>query len=61
MGIDGNSTIPVQSNESPGQGSRNNWDVDETWVSVVTEVERGQVEELYDKDDFGPDEVAADE
>lgn len=61
MSIDCNSTIPVQGNECPRQGCRNHWDVDETRVSVVTEIERGQVEEFDDQDDFSPDEVAADE
>lgn len=61
MSIDCNSTIPVQSNKCPRQWSRNNWDVDESWVSVVAEVERGQVEEVYNQDQLSPDVVAADE
>ena len=61
MSIDCNGTIPVQSNKGPRQGARNNWDMDEPWMSVVTEVEGGKVEEVDDQDDLSPDEVAADE
>lgn len=39
MGVCGNSTIPVQSNKSPGKRCGHNWNVNESGVSVVTEVE----------------------
>ena len=61
MSIDSDSTVPVQSNKSPCQRSRNNGDVDESWVGVVAEVERGQVEEVDNQDQFSPDIVTADE
>lgn len=61
MGIDCNSTIPVQSDESPSQRSRDGWDMDCSSVGIVAEVEEGEVEEVDDQDDLGPDEVAADE
>lgn len=35
--------------------------MDETWGGWVTEVERGQVEEVDDQDDLSPDEVGANE
>lgn len=35
--------------------------MDKARVSVVAEVQRGQVEEIQDKDDLGPDEVGANE
>jgi hypothetical protein len=61
MGIDCDGAIPVQSNECPRQWPRNNWDVNESWVSVVAEVEGGQVEKVDDQDDFSPVVVATDE
>ena len=33
--------------------------MDESWVSVVAEVERGKVEKVDDQDDLSPDVVAA--
>lgn len=37
--IEYNCTIPVQRHEGPGKGARDNWDVDESRVRAVTEVE----------------------
>jgi len=61
MGIHGNGAIPVQSNKCPRQWPRDHWDVDESWVCVVSEVQGGQVEEVDDQNDLGPDEVSSDE
>jgi hypothetical protein len=61
MGIDCDSTIPVQSNKCPSQWSRDNRDVDKSRVCVVTEVEGGQVEEVDDEDQLSPAKVTADE
>lgn len=48
MGVDSNSSIPVQRNKVPSQRSRNSWDMDCSSVSVVAEVEGGKVEEVDD-------------
>ena len=56
-----NSTVPVQRNESPGQWSGDDWEMDKAWGGWVAEVERRQVEEVDDQDDLGPDEVGAHE
>jgi len=61
IGINCDGSIPVQSNKCPCQWSRNNWDMDESRVRVVAEVERGEVEEVDGQDDLSPDVVAADE
>lgn len=58
--IDRDSSIPIESNKIPCQWSRNNWDVDESWVRVMAEVKGGQVEEVEDQDDLSPNEVRAD-
>lgn len=54
-------TIPVQSNEGPGQRSRRRGDVDEDWVGAVEEVQIQEVEEVDDLNHLSPDEVGADE
>jgi len=59
MGIDRNSTIPVEGNESPCKWTRYNWNVDESRMCVVAEVKGGQVEEVDDQDDLRPDKMPA--
>lgn len=59
--IERNSTVPVKRDEGPGQWSGDDWEVDKAWGGWVTEVERGQVEEVDDQDDLGPNEVGAHE
>lgn len=54
MSIDGNSSVPIQSYKSPCQRPRNRRDVDESRICVVTEVERGEVEEVDDQHNLGP-------
>jgi hypothetical protein len=54
------STVPVDGNKSPGQRSRNNGRVDKSGVGVVTEVERGKIDEVENQDNLGPVEVRAD-
>jgi hypothetical protein len=58
--VDSNSAIPVQSDECPGQRSSDSWDMDKSRVSVVAEIEEGQVEEVDNQDDLSPDEVRTD-
>lgn len=60
LGMEGNSSVPVQSNECPGQGSGDSWEVDEAGRGRVAEVERRQVEEVDDQDQLSPDEVGSD-
>jgi len=38
MGVHSNGTIPVQGNKCPCQWPRNDWDVDESWVGIMSEV-----------------------
>lgn len=52
-------TIPVDSHKCPCQRSRDNGHVDEPWVGVVAEVERAEVEEIENQNDFSPVEVGA--
>lgn len=59
VGIDSNRTIPVDGNKGPRQRSRDDRRMDEACVAVVTEVERGEVEEVDDKQNFSPDKVRA--
>lgn len=61
VGIDSDGTIPVQSNKCPCKWSRNNWDVNKSWVGIVSEVEGGEIEEINDQDDLRPDEVRSNE
>jgi len=61
VGIDCNSAIPVQGNKSPCKWTRYNWNVNESRMCVVAEIKGGQVEEVHDQDDLGPDKMAANE
>lgn len=61
MGVDSNGTVPVKSNKCPSQRSGNDWDVDESCVGVMAEVEGRQVEEVDNQDNLSPDEVPTDE
>lgn len=61
MSIDCNGSIPVQCDEGPSQWSRDGWDVNESCVGVVTEVEEGKIEEVDDQEDQRPPEMGADE
>jgi len=61
VSIDHDGTIPVDSNKGPCQRSSDNWDVNEAWVGVVTEVQGREVKEIDDEDELTPDEVATDE
>jgi len=54
VGVDCNGTVPVKSNKRPGQWSRNNRDMNESRMGVVTEVEGGQVEEIDDQEQLCP-------
>lgn len=57
VGIDHDSSVPVNGNKGPGQWRRDDWDVDETWVSRVSEIERRQIEEVNHENEFCPDKV----
>jgi len=59
MGIDGDGAIPVQSNECPCKRPTCGWDVDESRMCVVAEIEGRQVEEIDDQNHLSPDEVSA--
>jgi len=59
MRIDSNGTIPVQSNECPCKRTAGGWDMDESGIGVVAEIEGRQVEEIDDQDHLSPDEVGA--
>jgi len=61
LSVECNSTVPVQGNEGPGQGSRDGWEVDPAGRVGVAEVERRKVEEVDDQEHLSPDEVGADE
>ena len=61
MGIGSDCTVPVKSNECPSQRSGNNWNVDESCVGIMAEVEGRQVEEIDNQNDFSPDEVSTNE
>jgi len=61
VGIDSNSSIPVQSVESPGQWSRDSWDMDQSWVGCMSKVQRREVEEVDNQDQLCDHEMAADE
>jgi len=52
VSIDRNSTIPVQGHECPRQRSRDDWDVNESWMCVMTEIEEGEVEEIDDENNL---------
>lgn len=59
MRMNRNSTIPVYSNKSPSKRSRDNWDVNESRVCIVTEVQRRQIDEVDDQNYFSPYEVTS--
>lgn len=61
MRIDSDCAIPVQSNECPCERTRDNRDVYESWMGVMTEIEGRQVEEVDNHNDLCPDEVPTDE
>ena len=61
LGRDHDGTVPVQSNEGPGKGTRDSWHVDALGVRIMAEVQRREVEEVDDQQDLGPDEVRANE
>lgn len=52
-------TIPVNSHESPCQGTRHHGGVDESRVCMVAEGHGRQVDEVDDENELSPDEVAA--
>jgi hypothetical protein len=59
VGIDSNSTIPVESNKSPCKWARDNWDVNESRMCIVAEIEGRQVEEIDNQNNFSPDEMSS--
>lgn len=59
LGRDHNGTVPVQSNEGPGEGTRNSGHMDAPGVRIMAEVQRREVDEVDDQQDLGPDEVRA--
>jgi len=59
--IEHNGTIPVQSHKGPGKRAGDGWDVDESRMRVVAEIEESQVEEVDNQDNLSPDEVSSDE
>lgn len=61
LSMERNSSIPVDGHKSPSKRSTDDWEVNEAWCLWVAEVERGQVAEVDDQDDLGPDKVRADE
>lgn len=54
-------TVPVNSHEGPCQRTGHHGGVDEPGVCMMAEGHRRQVEEVNDKDELSPDEVAAGE
>lgn len=54
------STIPVNGDKGPSQRSRYYRRMNESGICVVAEVERGQVDEVENEDDFSPVEMRAD-
>jgi len=58
--IDSNSAIPIESDEGPCQWTRHDWDMDESWVCALAEVEGGQVNKVDDQDKLSPKELRAD-
>jgi hypothetical protein len=59
--MNSNSSIPVQCYKSPGQGSSNNWNVDQSRMSVVTEIQGRQVEEVDNQEHLSPVEMSSNE
>lgn len=58
---DHHGAVPVDGHKGPGERAGDDGEVDEARVRVVAEVERGEVEEVDDEYDLGPDEVGANE
>lgn len=58
--VDHHGAVPVEGDEGPGQGPRDDGGVDEARRCVVAEVQGRQIEEVDDEHDLGPDEVRAD-
>lgn len=54
-------TIPIYSYERPCQRAGHHGGMDEARVGMMTESQGRQVEEVNEKDELGPDEVAAGE
>ena len=54
------STVPVDGNKGPGQGSGNNRRMDKSRIRVVAEVQGGEVDEVENQDNLSPVEVGAD-
>jgi len=61
VSIDGDSSIPIQSIECPCQRSRDSSDMDESWMSRMSEVQSAEVEEVDDQDDLSDEEMSSDE
>lgn len=55
------SSVPVNGNERPCQRRRHNWRVDKPSIPGVSEVERGQVDEVQDDHHLRPGEMRAHE
>lgn len=61
MSIDGDGTIPVQSDKRPSQWTRNSWDMDEAGMSGMAEIQRKKVEEVEDQHELRQVESGSDE
>jgi len=61
MAVGCNSTVPVESNKRPCQWPRDNGDMNETGMCVVSEIEGGQVEEVGNENDLCPNVVSSNE
>ena len=59
--IDGDGTIPVQSNKVPSQRPRNSWEVNEPWRGWMPKVESREIPEVHHQDQLGPPEMGANE
>lgn len=59
--MDHDSSVPINSNECPGQRARDDRCVDEASITRVAEVERRQVDEIENEHDLGDGEVRVDE
>lgn len=61
VGINGDGSIGVQSNESPCQWSSDCRGMNESSVCIVAEVCSREIEEVYNQKNFSPEEVGANE
>jgi len=59
MGMTAMAPSQYKATNGPRQMVQTPLNMDESWVSVVAEVERGKVEKVDDQDDLSPDVVAA--